>query len=120
MFDLNDNGQIDTEAGYARSRFRSTHRDADGTETVTEGLTDTYFWQEADLYSGIHTINTDADDFNVDIDGDGAMDFFTMQDLIITLAENAPDNDAQGGAGDDTIHGNSEKNRLEGKAGMTD
>ena len=112
-FDMDDNGQLDSQGRYVRG-INITHN-LDGTVTETPG--DHYYWQKADLYSGIHDLNTDAEDFNIDIDNDGTMDFFTTQDLIITLAEGTAVNDAQGGAGDDTIQGNSEKNRLYGNAG---
>lgn len=107
------NGRLDSQGRWERGVHVTAYSDG----TVTEEPSDYYYWQEADVYSGIHNLNTDADAFNIDIDDDGVMDFFTPQDLIITLAEDSIVKDAQGGAGDDTIQGNSEKNRLEGNAG---
>ena len=34
------------------------------------------YYVEADIYSAIHTLNTDIEDFNIDINADGTMDFF--------------------------------------------
>ena len=112
-FDTYENGQLDSQGRFVREKNVISHQDG----TITEEPGDYYYWQAPDVYSDIHNINTDAEDFNVDIDDDGVMDFFILQDLIITLAEDSIVKDAQGGAGDDTIQGNSDKNRLEGNAG---
>ena len=66
--DTNYNGQLDTKGMFTRGSWTD--------ENGNEVLDDYYFWQEADVYSGIHTLNTDAEDFNMDIDADGTMDYF--------------------------------------------
>ena len=71
-FDLDEDGQLDP-----RGRWERGHKyvyDEDGNQSVAPG--DYYTWQEADVYSGVHDLNTDAQDFNLDIDCDGIMDFF--------------------------------------------
>lgn len=76
-FDMDENGRLDSQGRYERKMVVSY--DDNGNEVVEPG--DRYIWQEGDLYSGIHNINTDAEAFNIDIDADGAMDFFIAQDL---------------------------------------
>ena len=70
--DMDGDGRFDSQGQYERGINRTYH--ADG--TVTEEPGDWHYWQEPDVYSGIHNLNTDAEDFNVDIDSDGTMDFF--------------------------------------------
>ena len=72
MLDMDGDGRFDSQGQYERGINRTYH--ADG--TVTEEPGDWHYWQEPDVYSGIHNLNTDAEDFNVDIDSDGTMDFF--------------------------------------------
>lgn len=74
-FDLEEggNGQLNSQGRWERGTKEVYNRE-EGTYSVVPG--DYYYWQEADVYSGIHTINTDPDAFNVDIDADGTMDFF--------------------------------------------
>ena len=79
-FDMDDDGQLDTQGRYERGIVRTHH--ADG--TVTEEPDDWYYWQEADVYSSIHNLNTDAEDFNIDIDADGDMDYFSQDYVAIT------------------------------------
>ena len=70
-FDLDENGQLNPQGRFIRETYTLFE---DGEEK--EYLDDYYRWQEADLYSDIHSLNTDPDAFNVDVDSDGAMDFF--------------------------------------------
>ena len=74
-FDLDDNGQLNTQGRWERGEIHYVFSDDDPREDYTE-LSDYYHWVEPDVYSGIHTLNTDADDFNLDIDADGTMDYF--------------------------------------------
>lgn len=68
----NDGGHFDGQGHWVRGTNATVL--ADGTREEEPG--DWYYWQEPDLYSGIHTLNTDPDAFNIDIDADGAMDYF--------------------------------------------
>lgn len=74
-FDQDENGQLNTTGRWERGEIHHVFSDDDPREDYVE-LADWYEWVEPDLYSGIHNINTDAEDFNVDIDSDGTMDFF--------------------------------------------
>lgn len=74
-FDQDGNGQLNTRGRWERGEIHYVFNDGDPREDYTE-LSDYYHWVEPDVYSGIHTLNTDAEDFNLDIDADGTMDYF--------------------------------------------
>lgn len=80
-FDGNGNGELDREARYERQVY--THHNGN-TGVTTTHLTEHYYWTEADYYSGIHVINTNSEAFDVDIDGDGTMDFFADVEVVDT------------------------------------
>ena len=123
--DTNENGRLDTQGYWERDIYIQTTPQEDGTISTRAMLRDYYFWQEPDLYSGIHTINTDPDAFNVDIDADGTMDFFIDADGTMDFFVEGNDHlDGQirgahleGGADDDRLHGNAGNDRLNGYEG---
>jgi len=79
-FDLDGNGVLDPQSRWVRETWYEYSGPEDQIGTLVQG--DYYYWQEPDLYSGIHDINTDPEAFDVDIDGDGAMDFFADVELV--------------------------------------
>lgn len=119
-FDLDDNGQLNSQGRWVRDIYIQTTPQGDGTSSTRVGLRDYYFWQEPDFYSGIHTINTDPEAFNVVFDADGAMDFFV--DGNDYLEGSAGDDSLirgahlEGGTGDDSLHGNAGDDSLHGRA----
>ncbi len=87
--DTNQNGEMDTEGYYTREAPISENADGTGRSPVYDenGLIITeeseyYRWIEPDLVSDIHDINTNPDTFDLDIDGDGTMDFFANIDVV--------------------------------------
>ena len=122
-FDLDeDGGHFDSQGRWLRGAEHVYYED--GTWTLEPS--DWYYWQEPDLYSGIYTINTDPDAFNVDIDADGTMDFFIDADGAMDFFVEDNDNFLEGGtesdflsgsAGDDRLFGLDGDDLLEGGAG---
>ena len=82
-FDLDGNGRLNPDGRYVREVYRH--------EDETEELGDCFNWREGDLYSSIHTLNTDPENCNIDIDRDGTMDFFVDgADTGLGLSEPTP------------------------------
>ncbi|MCY4363924.1 MAG: hypothetical protein OXE42_17380 [Gammaproteobacteria bacterium] len=81
-----DNGRLDLQGYWKRSinyvydEHDNYVYDEHGNELTEPG--DWYYWQEPDVYSDIHDINTDSAVFDVDIDGDGTMDFFADVEVV--------------------------------------
>ena len=124
-FDMNDNGELDSAGRWVLGTYGLATSQEDGGYHVQAIRDDYYYWQEPDLYSGIHTINTDPDAFNVDIDADGTMDFFIDADGTMDFF--VEDNDhldiliggayLVGGDGDDVLFGDDGDDQLYGGDG---
>ena len=111
-FDQNGNGQLDLHGHFERGVTTIHHRDG----TVTVEPSDLYYWQPPDLYSGVHTINTESEDFNVDIDADNTMDFFASDDSDLIVG--GPDQDRLiGSPHSDTIYGEGGNDLISGRRG---
>ena len=63
-------------SGYTINTYTSWSNGVLGVQTEIALPGDYYFWEPADIYSGIHDISTHASDFNLDVDADGIMDYF--------------------------------------------
>ncbi|MCY4283133.1 MAG: hypothetical protein OXE03_09500, partial [Gammaproteobacteria bacterium] len=76
-FESDGNGRLDSVGRYIRdATVEHLYTDDAGNAHVRVLPGDYYYWQEADLYSGIHNIQTNPQEFNIDIDADGVMDYF--------------------------------------------
>ncbi|MYH68992.1 MAG: hypothetical protein F4147_02370 [Gammaproteobacteria bacterium] len=78
--DLNQNGELDMAGQYARVQGEHRTTDEQGNE-ITLPI-EWFQWHEPDWYSDIHDINTDPEAFDIDVEGDGTMDFFADIDVV--------------------------------------